>query len=86
MTGKQKNEEPLTMVLCGRCLSQFFYSGMYYISRCDQNQLIKEDCCYCGCRKGFDYILYPKKKKLRKRGVNPSKGRYKTYGCCSTHD
>ena len=61
-------KEPMVMTLCGRCLSQFYFANCYRICRKDECQCIKEDCTYCGCRKGYDYCIYPKRNRIMNSG------------------
>ena len=58
---KTIRSEPILITLCCNCASQFYYANRYRLQRADRNQAIKEECTYCGCRRGYDYLLYPKR-------------------------
>ncbi len=60
-----KTVKPELMSLCCRCASQFYNSGCCQIRRADRFQMIKDDCTFCGYRKGFDYLIYPISSKER---------------------
>ena len=49
-----------TVTLCGRCVSQFYNTGQFLITRVDRYQINKNECTYCGYRRGFDYSISPK--------------------------
>ena len=51
--------KPELMPLCCGCASQFYYSGSCRIRRADPLQTEKDTCTFCGCRRGFDYLIYP---------------------------
>ena len=53
-------KEPILITLCGTCASQFFQAGRFRMRRADDGQTEKDDCTYCGCHRGYDYLLYPK--------------------------
>ena len=51
--------KPELMPLCYGCASQFYHSGSCRIRRADPLQTEKDTCAFCGCRIGFDYLIYP---------------------------
>ena len=59
--GKTERSKPILITLCCSCASQFYYTNRYRMRRADRNQINKEECTYCGCRTGYDYLLYPKR-------------------------
>lgn len=58
---KTERREPILITLCGSCAAQFYSASRYRLQRADRDQVNKEDCTYCGCRRGYDYLLYPKR-------------------------
>ena len=54
---RDKNDKPMLLTLCARCAAQFYNSDEHIIRRTNMNQKIKEPCCYCGCRNGWDYSV-----------------------------
>ena len=58
---KTIRQEPILITLCCSCASQFYNTNKYRMQRADSWQINKEECTYCGCRRGYDYLLYPKK-------------------------
>lgn len=79
MKNQTMKKEPMLMTLCCRCAEQFYSTNCYRMVRSDPYQTIKEDCTFCGCRKGFDYYIYPKRNRIvsmsRKRPVRIMGGR-----------
>jgi mRNA interferase MazF len=59
---KSKREDAMLITLCARCAAQFYNSEEHVIRRANPNQKIKETCCYCGCRQGWDYTVARKGK------------------------
>lgn len=57
---KTIRRNPILITLCCSCAAQFYYANSYRIQRADRHQVNKEECTYCGCRRGYDYLLYPK--------------------------
>ncbi len=76
---KTQRPEPILITLCRSCASQFYSANRYSMKRADEQQLTKEDCTYCGARKGFDYLLYPKKETTN---CSRRKRRYLEGGAC----
>jgi hypothetical protein len=54
---KRNAEKPMLLTLCGVCTVQFYDSSEYIVRRVDKNQTVKESCCYCSCRSGWDYAV-----------------------------
>lgn len=52
--------EPILITLCHTCAAQFYSTNRYRMRRADRFQVNKEECTFCGCRRGYDYLLYPK--------------------------
>ena len=71
--------EPILITLCGSCASQFYNTNKYRMQRADNWQINKEECTYCGCRRGYDYLLYPKKEQ---RDKNRRMRHYAKGGTC----
>lgn len=59
--GKTERSKPILITLCCSCAAQFYYTNRYRMRRAERNQINKEECTYCGCRTGYDYLLYPKR-------------------------
>lgn len=57
-------DDELHLCLCPTCASQFYNSPEHIIRRVNPLQVDKEDCVYCNVRKGFDYRIIKKKKRL----------------------
>ncbi len=47
----------ILLTLCARCAQQFYDSGEHIIRRADPDQMVKDTCCYCGQRQGWDYEI-----------------------------
>ena len=60
---KKVRPEPIMITLCARCVSQFYSANRYQMRRVDFYQINKDECTFCGCRRGYDYLLYPGKEK-----------------------
>ena len=58
---KTERWEPILITLCGSCVAQFYSVSGYRLQRADRDQVTKEECTYCGCRRGYDYLLYSKR-------------------------
>lgn len=56
--------DEMVLCLCPTCASQFFNSPEHIIRRVNPLQTDKEDCTYCFVRKGVDYRIIKKKKRL----------------------
>lgn len=56
--------DELMLCLCPTCASQFYNSPEHIIRRVNPLQTDKEDCTYCNVRKGVDYRIIKKKKRL----------------------
>lgn len=56
--------DELLLCLCPVCASQFYNSPDHIIRRVNPLQTDKEDCTYCNVRKGVDYRIIRKKKRL----------------------
>ena len=56
---RQKCSDVMLLTLCAPCAAQFYDSGDYIMRRANRKQEVKETCCYCGCRSGFDFVLTP---------------------------
>ena len=54
----------MILCLCPTCAREFFYSPEYIIRRVNPLQTEKEYCTYCDVRKGYDYRIIRKKKRL----------------------
>jgi mRNA interferase MazF len=54
-TRKKNHNDTMLITLCARCAAQFYNSGEHIIRRANPNQQIKEQCCYCSCKSGWDY-------------------------------
>lgn len=77
-------KDPMELTLCGKCLSQFYFTGCYRIRRKDEFQIIKDECTYCGCRNGFDYCIYPKRNRIMNDGHHKSIRGGRTLCCVRT--
>jgi mRNA interferase MazF len=47
----------MLITLCGVCVKQFYDSDEHVVRRMDMEQKIKEPCCYCGRRSGWDFSV-----------------------------
>lgn len=47
----------LELCLCGRCVSTFYQSNEYRVTREDPYQVIKDECAFCQIRRGYDYLI-----------------------------
>ena len=56
-------KEPMLMALCSCCVRQFYSTDCYQLKRADKDQEIRDTCTFCGCRRGYDYYIYPKRNK-----------------------
>lgn len=56
--------DEMQLCLCPTCASQFYNSPDHIIRRVNPLQTDKEDCTYCNVRKGVDYKIIKKKKRL----------------------
>lgn len=54
----------LELCLCPACAQQFITSPVHVIRRADPLQVEKDDCDYCHVRRGFDFNIYLRRKKL----------------------
>ena len=62
---KAKERKPeMELCLCPICAQQFITSPIHVIRRADPLQVEKDDCDYCNVRKGFDFNIYLRHKKL----------------------
>lgn len=52
--------QPMLLTLCPRCLSGFFDMPDHLVRRANRSQRFKDECCMCGFRRGFDYLVYEK--------------------------
>lgn len=52
--------EPMLITLCPTCARPFYDMSDHIIKRADYDQVIKEECCYCGVRLGYDFLIYDK--------------------------
>ena len=59
-----ESEDEMFLCLCPTCASQFYNSPEHIIRRVNPLQTDKEDCTYCHVRKGVDYRIIKKKKRL----------------------
>ena len=59
---KSKSKEVMLMTLCARCTAQFYNSPEHIIRRTNPNQKVKDICCYCSCKNGWDYKIQRKVK------------------------
>ena len=56
--------DEMFLCLCPTCASQFYNSPDHIIRRVNPLQVEKEYCTYCDVRKGYDYRIIHKKKRL----------------------
>lgn len=49
--------QKLTLCLCSTCANNFYGTGAFVLKRVNPNATKKENCTYCGQRRGYDYIL-----------------------------
>ena len=62
---EEKNpKDEMILCLCPTCASQFYNSPEHIIRRVNPLQSQLEDCTYCDVRKGYDYKIITKKKRL----------------------
>lgn len=64
MKQEQQRKKPIDsmlITLCASCAQQFYDSGGHIIRRSNHAQQIKDTCCYCGRRRGWDYTVEQKK-------------------------
>jgi hypothetical protein len=54
---RKTHGDSMLLTLCAKCAAQFYDSDEHIIRRVNPNQRIKETCCYCSCRQGFDYTV-----------------------------
>lgn len=59
----EKNSPKMVLCLCHPCANNFFGSGTYNLRRIDPSAIEKEDCTYCGQRRGYDYVITKKRGK-----------------------
>ena len=50
--------QPMLITLCPTCASQFYNMRDHYIKRVDADQYYKDECCFCGVRRGYDFWVY----------------------------
>ncbi len=62
--GGEDRPEELLLCLCSVCLSQFLNSNEHIVRRVDPFQKRDADCTYCNVRKGVDYRIIARKKRL----------------------
>ncbi|MGF7002573.1 mRNA-degrading endonuclease toxin of MazEF toxin-antitoxin module [Lachnospiraceae bacterium PFB1-21] len=55
-----KRDPGMELTLCSTCASAFYYSPEHFIKRIDPAQYIKEHCCICNTRTGYDFIIFKK--------------------------
>jgi len=60
----EERPDEMLLCLCPTCAAQFYNSPDHIIRRIDPFQDAKEDCSYCNVRKGYDYRVICKKKRL----------------------
>lgn len=56
--------EEMLLCLCPTCASQFYNSPVHVIRRVDPLQRAMESCTYCEVRKGYDYRITHRRKRL----------------------
>ena len=61
---KAAQKPDLQLCLCPVCAQQFITSTVHVIRRADSLQMEKDDCDYCRVRRGFDFNIYLRHKKL----------------------
>ena len=61
---KAAQKPDLQLCLCPVCAQQFATSPIHVIRRADPLQMEKDDCDYCRVRRGFDFNIYLRHKKL----------------------
>ena len=54
---KRKKKSGVQICLCRKCASFFYNSKKHRIYRFDTLQVITDECLFCRCNKGYDYIL-----------------------------
>lgn len=57
--------KPMLLTLCPACASQFYRMRDHYIKRVDMEQSVKEECCYCCVRRGYDFLVFDNSHKKR---------------------
>lgn len=57
--------KPMLLTLCPACASQFYRMKDHYIKRLDMEQNVKEECCYCCVRRGYDFLVFDNSHKRR---------------------
>lgn len=45
------------LCLCSKCASFFYNSKKHRIYRVDMLQVITDECLFCRCSRGYDYLL-----------------------------
>lgn len=78
---KRNDQEPILITLCAACAAQFYNADVCRIRRADPLQIQKDECTYCGCRRGYDYLLYPKPVPVRSVNRKERNGGMNT--CCA---
>jgi mRNA interferase MazF len=61
---QKDTKKEMILCLCPTCASQFYNSPDHILRRVNPLQTEKEDCTYCNVRKGVDYRIIKKKKRL----------------------
>lgn len=61
---RKDTEDEMILCLCPTCANQFYNSPEHIIRRVNPLQSQLEDCTYCAVRKGYDYKIITKKKRL----------------------
>ena len=59
---KRKRGDAMLVTLCSTCVSQYCNSGAHIVRRANPRQAVKDTCCYCGCRLGWDYKIKRRRK------------------------
>lgn len=55
------NQRNMRLCLCQSCVGAFFESNRYRIFRADPLEVIKEPCDICHVRRGYDFVIKPRK-------------------------
>lgn len=52
--------QPIITCLCGKCASSYYNERNPRIRRADMDQYVTDTCDRCGCRHGYDYVIFEK--------------------------
>lgn len=51
---------PIVTSLCNRCASVYYDNRNLCIRRANMNQYVYDTCDRCGCRRGYDFVVFEK--------------------------